>query len=169
MNRNEYNQCVTNFAENMYRYALRMLKDTMRAEDIVQIVFEKLWLKREFVEFKTAKSYVMTAVYRTCIDHIRSDKASKRMVNVVKYHSDLTVEESQFETKQLIEKAFEALNKEQKSIILLRDYEGYSYKEIGNMMHLSDAQVKIKIFRTRKKLQSVIESIQKKTETSMIC
>jgi len=47
-----------------------------------------------------------------------------------------------------------------KSAVLLRDYEGYSYKEIGEVMGLSEAQVKINIYRGRLSLKNYIGTIE---------
>ena len=54
----------------------------------------------------------------------------------------------------------EKLPEVQKSAILLRDYEGYSYKEIGEILELQESQVKVYIFRARKFLQNYLKSIE---------
>lgn len=64
---------------------------------------------------------------------------------------------SRFETKELLDKALEKLPEIQKSIILLRDLEGYNYKEIGEILNLGESQVKVYLFRAR---QQVMKSIQ---------
>jgi RNA polymerase sigma-70 factor (ECF subfamily) len=62
--------------------------------------------------------------------------------------------------KALLDNALSQLNELQRSAILLRDYEGYSYLEIGDILDLNESQVKIQIFRGRKKLQNIIGSVE---------
>ena len=53
----------------------------------------------------------------------------------------------------------EKLTNLQKSIILLRDLEGYNYKEIGIMLNLNESQVKVYLFRARKKIKDQIKDL----------
>jgi RNA polymerase sigma-70 factor (ECF subfamily) len=61
--------------------------------------------------------------------------------------------------KDLIDKALTYLPEAQKQVILLRDYEGYSYEDISTITDMSLSQVKVYIFRGRKKLQEIILSM----------
>ena len=60
-----------------------------------------------------------------------------------------------------LEKALNKLPEIQKSVVLLRDYEGYSYEEIGEICGLKESQVKVYIFRARTFLKNYIGSIEK--------
>ena len=66
---------------------------------------------------------------------------------------------SVFESKQLIDRAVNILPPIQKSIILLRDLEGYSYEEIGSILELSDSQVKVYLFRARNKIKKQLKGL----------
>ncbi|HFB61480.1 MAG TPA: RNA polymerase sigma factor, partial [Bacteroidetes bacterium] len=58
--------------------------------------------------------------------------------------------------KEVLDKAVEQLPEIQRSVVLLRDYEGYSYREIGQITGLSESQVKVYIFRARLFLKKFI-------------
>jgi RNA polymerase sigma-70 factor (ECF subfamily) len=70
----EFNTCVDLYADGLYRFILKNVKDEDKARDIVQDTYEKLWLKVSDLESTNAKSYMFTAAYRTMIDSIRRDK-----------------------------------------------------------------------------------------------
>ncbi|MES2397221.1 MAG: sigma factor, partial [Bacteroidota bacterium] len=70
----EFNKTVDLYADNLYRFILKNIKDSEKARDIVQDTYEKMWLKVSEVESTNAKSYMFTAAYRTMIDRIRRDK-----------------------------------------------------------------------------------------------
>jgi len=56
--------------------------------------------------------------------------------------------------KEILDKTLDALPHLQKSIILLRDLEGYNYQEIGEMLELTESQVKVYLFRGRQKIKT---------------
>ena len=61
--------------------------------------------------------------------------------------------DNRFETKEVVELALSILPPIQKSIILLRDLEGYAYDEIGDILDISESQVKVYLYRARKKIK----------------
>lgn len=154
MTEKEYNFCVDNFADAILRFLVKNTKDIDSAKDILQDTYVKLWEKKEGVDFLKAKSYIFTTAYHTMINDIkyRAQKDNitpSRTMDINKY-SDV---------KQVLNEALERLPKLQKEVILLRDYEGYAYKEIGEILSLSEEQVKVYIFRARVKLKEYIGSI----------
>ena len=69
--------------------------------------------------------------------------------------------ESQYtDLNEILHKALDHLSEQQKISVMLRDYEGYNYKEIGEIMGLSEAQVKINIYRGRVALKNFIGKIE---------
>lgn len=73
---------------------------------------------------------------------------------------DIPVEsKNRFELKEIIDLAMQKLPELQKSILLLRDLEGYNYKEIGEMLNLNESQVKVYLFRARKKVKDQIKDL----------
>ena len=70
----QYNTCVEQFSDNLYRFILKNLRNEEQAKDVVQDAFTKMWLKVEEVSFEKAKSYLFTTGYRTMIDFIRREK-----------------------------------------------------------------------------------------------
>ena len=142
-----YNDCVDNFADGVYRFIVKNIRHTEDAQDIVQSAFEKLWVNREQVLPEKAKSYLFTVAYHQMIDHIR--KTNKMPLSEdTKIPQQQIVQEDE-ELKQVLMRAINELNPIQKSLVLLKDYEGYSYQEIGEIMHLSESQVKVYLHRAR--------------------
>ena len=155
----EYNKSVDEHADGLYRFILKNIKDTEDARDIVQDAFEKTWRNVENVEGNKVKSYLFTTAYHTMIDRIRKKK----------HVSDYTEvnEESLFHTEQysdlknILNNALNLLPDTQKAVILLRDYEGYSYEEIGKITGLKESQVKVYIYRARLFLKDYIVAPEK--------
>jgi RNA polymerase sigma-70 factor (ECF subfamily) len=147
MTDNAYNDCVDNFADGVYRFIVKNIRHTEDAQDIVQSAFEKLWLNREQVLPEKAKSYLFTVAYHQMIDHIRKSNKMPLAEDTSIPHQQIVQHNS--ELKQVLMQAVNELNPTQKSLVLLKDYEGYSYQEIAEIMNLSDSQVKVYLHRAR--------------------
>lgn len=143
----EYNKCVDLFADGVYRFILKNLKDEENARDIVQDAFTKMWEKVRDISFEKSKSYLFTAAYHTMIDFIRKERPKEALDNLSNMNSS---ENSGYsDLKEILDEALEKLPEIQRSVLLLRDYEGYSYEEIGQITGLNESQVKVYIYRAR--------------------
>ncbi len=151
----EFNTCVDLYADGLYRFILKHVMDKDVAKDLVQDTYEKLWVKVNDLESKNAKSYMFTTAYHTTIDHLRRAKKSERL-DFSKHNEEAEKENTNYDLKGLLNKALDTLPEVQKSVVLLRDYEGYDYKEIGIITGLSESQVKVYIFRARQTLKEYL-------------
>lgn len=143
----EYNTCVDLFADGVYRFILKNLKDEENARDIVQDAFTKMWEKVRDISFEKSKSYLFTAAYHTMIDFIRKERPKEVLDNLANMNS--TENSGYSDLKEILDEAVEKLPDIQRSVLLLRDYEGYSYEEIGQITGLNESQVKVYIYRAR--------------------
>lgn len=154
MNLKDYNQSVDLYSDNIYRFILKNMKDEERARDIVQDSYEKLWRNIENVNADKVKSYLFTTAYHTMIDVLRKDKRQSFMED---YQIPEDLHDEQYsDLSEVLNEAVNRLPEIQRTVILLRDYEGYSYKEIGDVTSLSEAQVKVYIYRARVFLKTYI-------------
>jgi len=158
MNDREYNNCVSAHADGVYRFILKNLQHEEDARDVVQSAFEKMWLNREQVNPDTAKSYLFTVAYNQMIDHIRKNK---RIVLKEEFGEGVKIDNGEVPTfKKELEKALQQLTPLQKSLILLKDYEGYSYEEIGKITALNASQVKVYLHRARLQLKEIVGKLE---------
>jgi RNA polymerase sigma-70 factor (ECF subfamily) len=155
----EYNKAVDAFADNLFRFILKNLKDESTAEDIVQDTFEKLWMKLEEVSAEKVKSYLFTSAYHTMIDYIRKEK--RNVVTDPALISTGQDRTSYSDLAEVLDRAIQNLPEDQKAVVMLRDYEGYSYREIAGITGLSESQVKVYIYRARVYLKGYIGSMEK--------
>ncbi len=154
----EYNKSVETYSDNIYRFVLKNIRDTERAKDIVQDTFEKVWKNHSDISYLKVKSYLFSTAYHTLIDSIRRDKykAGWEDADANKYVTN----ETYSDINEVLHQALEKLPPDQKNVILLRDYEGYNYKEIAEITSLSESQVKVYIFRGRQFLKNYIGKIE---------
>jgi RNA polymerase sigma factor (sigma-70 family) len=154
MTEREYNECVNLYADNVYRFILKNLRHEEDARDVVQGAFEKMWVNRALVDNVRSKSYLFTVAYHQMIDHIRKNKRislKEEFTDEAKGFSNV-----QGNTRRILEEALSRLSETQRSLVMLKDYEGYSYAEIGEITGLNESQVKVYLHRARLQLREYI-------------
>ncbi len=158
MNLSDYNNCVNQHADGVYRFIVKHIKDKDVARDIVQDAFEKMWRKIDTIDATKSKTYLFTTAYHTLVDYTR--KASKIAgFNEVNFNEHYHTKQYS-DLKEILNLGLEQLPEIQKTVLLLRDYEGYDYAEIGNITELSESQVKVYIFRARTFLKNYIGKME---------
>lgn len=156
MTEREYNECVTSYADNVYRFIVKNLRHEEDARDVVQSTFEKMWIHREEIDPVKSKSYLFTVAYRQMIDHIRK---GKRVQLKEEFGENTRVAQAPgIQVSKVLHEALNRLSETQRSLVLLKDYEGYSYEEIGQITGLSESQVKVYLHRARTQLRSYLGS-----------
>ena len=146
MTRTEYNRTVDHFSDGVYRFILKMCKSKEMAEDVVQDSFMKLWEEVEYIAYDKAKSFLFSTAYHRMIDVLRRETKFGDIENVADRAGD--VQEGYTGLQEILDMALEKLPPVQKTVILLRDYEAYSYEEIagveriaGESVHLSSESI----------------------------
>ena len=158
MTEKEYNHCVTSYADNVYRFILKNLRHEEDARDVVQTAFEKMWRNREEVDAQKSKSYLFTVAYHQMIDHIRK---VKRIQLKEEFSDEIKVQNKPVSNlKKVLEEALSRLSETQRSLVLLKDYEGYSYEEIGKITGLNESQVKVYLHRARIQLKEYLVKVE---------
>lgn len=153
MTKKEYHNAVYELSDGLYRFALRLCRDESSAEDLVQDTFEKVWIKHEEISFGKVKSYLFTTLHNRFVDTSRKSKPASledQSTMNASYNSP------NIDLNEILHNALNQLSEIQRSAVLLRDYEGYNYEEIGEILNLNSSQVKVYIFRARKQLQKII-------------
>lgn len=154
MTEREYNECVSLYADNVYRFIVKNLRHEEDARDVVQTAFEKMWVARDKVDNEKSRSFLFTVAYNQMIDHIRKNKR----ITLKDEFGEMSrgTNEMQQNAKRLLNEALARLSETQRSLVMLKDYEGYNYQEIGEIMGLNESQVKVYLHRARLQLKAYI-------------
>ena len=157
MELNDYNTCVREWSDAVFRFARKCTGNEEDARDIVQNSFEILWQKRSDVSADKAKAFLFQIAYRQSVDIYRKKDR-------IKYKETITeggiTNGPQTGLKQALDRALSRLDEQSRALVLLKDYEGYSYEEIGKLTDLSSAQVRVYLHRARKTLKEYLVSVE---------
>lgn len=158
MTKDEYNKSVEAYADNIYRFVVKHLKNADLAKDVVQDTFAKVWEKKDNISYSKVRSYLFTTAHHTMIDLIRKEKHKDDVDRIDQHYHQRPLEN--MDLQAILHEALDQLPEIQKTVVLLRDYEGYAYDEIGEITGLKESQVKVYIFRARKKLKEILVSVE---------
>ena len=115
MTEKEYNQCVAEYADNVYRFILKNLRHEEDARDVVQAAFEKMWRNRTDVDNAKCKSFLFTVAYNQMIDHLRK---AKRVQLRDEFEEEMPVyDKPMYNTRKILEEALNRLNETQRSLV----------------------------------------------------
>ncbi|TAN20730.1 MAG: RNA polymerase sigma factor [Chitinophagaceae bacterium] len=158
MTEKEFNNCVDLYAGRLFRFIIKNLKHEEDAKDIVQNSFEILWKHHHELLFEKARSYLFTTGYRNMVDHLRKGKRVNLVESFpenVKVQGDIPPD-----IGPVLQKGLERLSEMQRSLLMLKDYEGYSYEEIGEITELNASQVKVYLHRARLKMKEYLVKME---------
>ena len=156
MDVNDYNACVREWSDGLFRFACKCTGQPSDAHDVVQNSFEVLWQKRNEVQPGKAKAYLFQVAYRQSVDNYR--KRSK--VTFAAPPEETYSPSANPDLKKILDRALAQLDEQSRALVLLKDYEGYSYEEIGQITALNDSQVKVYLHRARKVLKEYLVSVE---------
>ncbi len=155
MEANEYNACVQEWADVLFRFACKCTGQASDAHDVVQNCFEVLWQKRKEVNTGKAKAFLFQVAYNKSVDGFR-----KRSKVSFAEPPEQSYTPGNPDLKKILDRALAQLDEQARGLVLLKDYEGYSYEEIGQITGLSEAQVKVYLHRARKILKEYLVSVE---------
>ena len=151
--------------DKLYRLALRITLDSAESEDIVQDTMIRVWNKRdEWAQFNSIEAFCLTVARNLAIDRSQKSEAQNiELTTETQEMSDGSTPERQLERSEqmdLVRKLINELPEKQRTIIQLRDIEEKSYKEIADVMQLTEDQVKVTLFRARQRIKAKYNEIQ---------
>lgn len=159
MTEKEYNNCVQEHADGLFRFIVKSTKQQDDAHDIIQSAYEKMWNNRASIDVTTAKSYLFTIAYNSLMDYFR--KPDKTTNHDVSTDHHLSCNQQPYDVSAILHQAIHQLPEMQRMLVLLKDYEGYTYHEMSKITGLTALQVKVYLHRARLKLKQYLVSIDK--------
>ena len=150
----------------LFRLALRITLNRVEAEDVVQETMIKVWNRRDhWDELESIEAFCLTICRNISLDKMKKAENQNQSLEDEhdapdrSYASNPEEQVMQQDRVLLVRRLIDNLPEKQRSVMQLRDIEGKSYKEIAQILAISEEQVKINIFRARQTIkQKFIET-----------
>lgn len=147
----------------IYRIALRITGDSYQAEDICHEAFIKLYKRSQgFPDIDQAKYWLIRVVKNLSYNYEKKLQREKKAFEKLQKNSIIfeKSEETDYikqETERIVQEALRKLPYNFRIVLILKEYGGLTYKEIGSIIGISEANVKIRVFRGRERLEKYIK------------
>ena len=159
----KFRTLVKNNETRVYTLGVYLLRDRSEAEDVAQESFLKLWNNLEQIDNERAGAWLMKVTRNACLDRLRKRRPQ---TEVTDYHlgTDQVQEPGEaFEQKQLgtwLRTAIGDLKEPYRALVVVRDVQQNSYREVAQTLELSMAQVKVYLHRARRQLRENLEEVR---------
>lgn len=160
MHQNEFIQLVNPFKDKLFRLAKRLLVSNEEAEDAVQEVLIKLWIKSDLKTLNSIEAMAMTMTKNYCLDQLKSKRATNlTIVDAIFENNEASIHQKIEDKDQLewVEKIISKLPNQQKIIIQMREIEELEYSEIAKIMEMNETAVRVALSRARKTIKENLE------------
>jgi RNA polymerase sigma-70 factor (ECF subfamily) len=159
MTQQEFKIQVFPLRNKLYRLSRRILDDEEEAKDIIQEVFIKLWKKGDGLkEYRSIEALAMVMTRNLCLDKLKSKKYSSESIDTLRSEVEETGirdTEDLSDTLHKVHRIIKSLPELQRTVIQLRDIEGYDYEEISGILGMNENAVRVNLSRARKKIRDV--------------
>ena len=156
MRQNIFKETLLPIADKLFRLALSITGNREDAEDVVQDVFLQVWNREDWEKIENIEAYCFRSIRNRALDTIA---LKDNQLEMISDDFDFPVQddiERKIEAREqidLVEKWIANLPEKQQTIFRLREVEELSYKEIASILSISEEQVKVILFRLRRKLK----------------
>ncbi|MFN8257620.1 MAG: RNA polymerase sigma factor [Bacteroidales bacterium] len=163
MKQEEFENKVFVLKDRLFRFARKILKDSMEAEDVVQEIMTGFWHRRfELPNLQNIEAYAMQSVKNLSLDKIKHHKVRQDRAGDLLNQTETVYHDDSGEKKEitdLIKKTIALLPEKQRMVIHLRDIEDYSFEEMSKVLDMDETALRVNLSRARKKVKEEIQKI----------
>ncbi|GAA0871932.1 sigma-70 family RNA polymerase sigma factor [Gangjinia marincola] len=165
MNQEAFLTLFTPVQDKMYRFALRLLSSKEAAQDAVQEVMTKLWNKRERIKgYTNPQAFAMTMTKNYCLDQLKLKQNNTMRIVHSNYEDQGRNPAAIAEVKDeldFVRKIMDQLPEQQQMVLQLRDIEQQEFKEIAEVLEMSETAIRVTLSRARKKIREELLKVHR--------
>lgn len=149
------------FERSLYIYCCRLLKNEAEAKDLFQDIWVRMYKMRgERIQVRRFSGLLFTVARNFCLNSIRDNRGYNNLsIEEMSEDSDAFLRTKDIENadlRELLQKALSQLPFNQRESFILREYVGYNYEEIADIMGTTAANVRARAHRARERLRTIV-------------
>ena len=162
-----FRQLVEKYQDSVINTCYRFLRNKEEAEEVAQEVFLKVYLSFNTYQPKTKFStWLFKIVMNSCLNKLRDKKkfSLSRLDEDLHASSENQPDKSleQEELRMLVRNAVDSLPENQRTVILLNQYENFSYQDMAKILDCSVSAIESRLFRAKESLRTKLSQYIKK-------
>jgi RNA polymerase sigma factor (sigma-70 family) len=146
--------------DKLYRLSKRIMQNEEEAKDMVQEAFIRLWKKGDgLMEYRSIEALAVVTTRNLCLDRLKAKKLPSESLDNIRSESEIVRDEEMTDHSEImgkIRKIIKGLPELQRTVIQLRDIEGYDYEEIAGILQMNENAVRVNLSRARKKIREIL-------------
>jgi RNA polymerase sigma-70 factor (ECF subfamily) len=155
MDKGEFEMLYRSLSKGVFNIALRMTGSFEEAKDIVQEVFMKVWKHRKSFRGEAKPStWIYRIALNTSISHLRKLKRRGVSLEEINWVGHTDPPDPRI---WRVERAILKLPEGEREVFLLHDVEGFTHREIGDILGISEGTSKSQLHKARKKLREILK------------
>ena len=167
-----FRQLMRHWKQPIVNYFYQQLWQKEAAEDLAQEVFIKVWKVNQYKNKGSFPAWLFAVARHSLIDYKRKKRLpiqNEKDNPAIESSTNLTPESQMLHTDQVSELkvALDLLKPDQRNLILMAKYEGLKYKDLAQVFQTSENNIKVKVYRTLKRLKSLLTEREAKDEKTM--
>lgn len=158
-----FNSVILTYSDNLYRFALSILKEPEAAKDAMQDCLVKIWNKRNTLQkIDNPQAWAFRVTRNHCLDIIRSSRRTEILEDTLPLADNQSTDFDLLYSDQekWLRKTLQCLPEKQQQVFHLREVEELSYQEICDILELNMSEVKVCLHRARKVIKSNLEKVE---------
>lgn len=153
-----FEKLMLKYRNSALRFAMGFVREVHDAEDIVQDSFADLYVFRDRYRMEYSfKTYLYSIIKNKCISRLRKSNCFLLNEDSLPCEESAEYEYLEYEKRSLVREKINQLKTEYRIVLYLKEYDGFSYEEIAGITGKNTGQVKILLFRARKKLKMLLD------------
>jgi RNA polymerase sigma-70 factor, ECF subfamily len=158
-----YRELVRRHAEKLHHYALRLLRNSADAEDVIQDTFLRLWLRAtDYMPTARVATWLHRITHNLALDRLRSRKYTEELADESELAHIPESQSDQLETKrdaEALHQALDALPSRQAAALVLVHLNGLSGKEASEVLGVGEAAIESLLARARRNLKAQMDKL----------
>lgn len=146
--------------DNWYRFAFGMTGSAGDAHDILHDAYERVRRKSSSSEISNIRGYLFLTIRNLCFDFVKKEKVKIGLGDDVLECVDSENSLEKSDEIQWLHKFLQRLPTAQRSVILLKDIEGYNFDEISKMLEMNKNNIRVNLSIARKKLREAFSTLR---------
>jgi RNA polymerase sigma factor (sigma-70 family) len=147
---------VWTLKNKLYRMAFLWVKDREVAQDVLQAVFEKAWIRKEELQkMENPTGWMVRSLKNESLQYFRTSRKFDS-IGDVDFESGEEESHDRSDEVKMVFRFLESLPEKQREVFQLREVEGLTYEEIAEYLEVSLDQVKVNLHRARKTLKAYL-------------
>jgi len=170
-----FQEIVEKYQAKVFSIIHGIVRQRNDVEDIAQQVFSKVYFSIKSFDFRSSLiTWIYKITVNECFDYLRKKKVRKLV-----YESDMSEDEvrrvenlepggdrqpradQRLASRDYVVKLMAKVSEEERTLLLLKEVEGYSVEELAEMNHMNENTIKVKLFRARQKLVKAAQRLDR--------